>query len=61
MVKVETMQQKKVCQDNFRFQNDDTSSMLNNRPPTGAPNAEDTPAATPAEIKFLLEVIIDPE
>ena len=35
--------------------------MLNNRPPTGAPNAEDTPAATPAEIKFLLEVIIDAE
>ena len=57
MVNVATMQQKKVCQDNFKFQNEDTSSMLNKRPPTGAPNAEDTPAATPAEIKFLLKII----
>ena len=37
------------------FQNEETSSMLNSRPPTGAPKAEDTPAATPADIKFLLK------
>ena len=38
------------------FQNEDTSSMLNKSPPTGAPKADDTPAATPAEMKFLLQI-----
>ena len=31
----------------------ETSSIENRRPPTGAPKAEETPAAAPAEIKFL--------
>jgi len=48
------MQQKKTCQESLFFQNEDTSSMANNKPPTGAPNAEAIPAAAPAEIKFLL-------
>lgn len=53
------MQQKKVCQDNFIFQNEETSSIENNRPPTGEPNADATPAAAPADIKFLLQIIKD--
>ena len=30
------------------------SSIAKSKPPTGAPNAEDIPAAAPADIKFLL-------
>lgn len=37
------------------FQKEDTSSIENKRPPTGAPNAEATPAAAPAEIKLRLK------
>lgn len=48
------MQAKNVCHDNFMFQNDDTSSIENNSPPTGAPKAEATPAAAPAEMKLRL-------
>lgn len=48
------MQQKKICQDKVVVQNEDTSSIENNSPPTGAPKADDTPAAAPADIKFLL-------
>ncbi len=55
VVKVDTMAQKNICQDNFWFQKDDTSSIENNKPPTGAPNAEATPAAAPALMKFLLQ------
>jgi len=54
VVKVAMIQQKKICQDSVIVQNDDTSSMENSRPPTGAPNADATPAAAPADIKFLL-------
>lgn len=36
-------------------QKDDTSSMENSRPPTGAPNAEATPAAAPADTKLRLQ------
>ena len=36
------------------FQNEDTSSIENSRPPTGAPKAEATPAAAPAEMKLRL-------
>ena len=36
------------------FQNDETSSIENKSPPTGAPNAEATPAAAPAEMKLRL-------
>lgn len=48
------MQQKNVCQDSFMFQNEETSSIENKRPPTGEPKAEATPAAAPADMKFLL-------
>ena len=48
------MQAKNVCHDNFMFQNDDTSSIENSSPPTGAPKAEATPAAAPAEMKLRL-------
>lgn len=48
------MVQKKICQDSFKFQNEDTSSMANNKPPTGAPNADATPAPAPAEMKLRL-------
>ena len=41
------------------FQKEDTSSIEKSRPPTGAPNAEATPAAAPAEIKLRLEKGID--
>ena len=36
------------------FQKEDTSSIENNRPPTGAPKADATPAAAPAEMKLRL-------
>ena len=55
VVNVETMAQKKICHDSFMFQNEDTSSMEKSKPPTGAPKAEATPAAAPAEMKFLLK------
>ena len=55
VVNVDTMAQKKICHESFMFQNEDTSSMENNRPPTGAPNAEATPAAAPALIKLRLK------
>lgn len=48
------MVQKKICQDNFMFQNDETSSIANSKPPTGAPKAEATPAPAPAEMKLRL-------
>ena len=53
-MKVATIQQKNTCQESLFFQNEETSSMANRSPPTGAPNAEAMPAAAPAEIKFLL-------
>ena len=56
VVNVETMAQKKICQANFRFQKDETSSIEKRRPPTGAPKAEATPAAAPALMKFLLQI-----
>merc|ERR1719330_1827273 len=54
VVKALTMLQKNTCQDSFMFQNEDTSSMANRSPPTGAPKAEAMPAAAPADMKFLL-------
>lgn len=54
VVNVDTMQQKNVCQESFMFQKDETSSIENKRPPTGAPNADATPAAAPAEMKLRL-------
>ena len=33
--------------------------MAKSRPPTGAPKAEATPAAAPAEMKLRLEGVID--
>ena len=48
------MQAKNVCHDNFMFQKEDTSSIENNSPPTGAPKADATPAAAPAEMKLRL-------
>ena len=53
-VKVASMQQKKIIQPNFMLQKEDTSSMANSSPPTGAPNAAATPAAAPAVVKFRL-------
>ena len=55
-VNVANMQQKKIIQPSFIDQNDDTSSMANSRPPTGAPNAAATPAAAPAVVKLRLRV-----
>ena len=55
VVKVATMQQKNICHDKVTVQNEQTSSMENNNPPTGAPKAEATPAAAPADMKFLLK------
>lgn len=55
MVNVDTIQQKNVCQESFMFQNEETSSIENKRPPTGAPNADATPAAAPADIKLRLQ------
>jgi hypothetical protein len=49
------MQQKKICQDKVVVQKDETSSMENRRPPTGAPKADATPAAAPADTKFRLQ------
>lgn len=57
VVNVETMAQKKICQDSFMFQKEDTSSMEKRSPPTGAPKAEATPAAAPALMKFLLLMV----
>ena len=54
VVKVATIVQKNICQDNFKFQKEETSSIANNKPPTGAPKAEATPAPAPAEIKLRL-------
>lgn len=54
-VNVASMQQKKIIQPSFILQNDDTSSMANSKPPTGAPNAAATPAAAPAVVKFRLK------
>ena len=54
VVKVAVMHAKNVCQDNFMFQKEETSSMAKRRPPTGAPKAEATPAPAPAEIKLRL-------
>jgi len=48
------MQQKNVIQPSFKLQNDETSSMANSSPPTGAANAADTPAAAPAVVKLRL-------
>ena len=53
MVKVAVIQQKNTCHDNLFFQKDDTSSMANRSPPTGAPNADAIPAAAQALMKFL--------
>ncbi len=53
-VKVDSMQEKKIIQPSFMLQKDDTSSMANSRPPTGAPNAAATPAAAPAVVKLRL-------
>ena len=52
MVKVAVIQQKNTCHDRVFFQKDETSSMANRRPPTGAPKAEAMPAAAPALMKF---------
>lgn len=54
-VNTDTIQQKKICQLSLSFQKDDTSSIEKSKPPTGAPNAADTPAAAPADTKFLLK------
>ena len=54
-VKVASMQQKKIIQPSFIDQNDETSSIANRRPPTGAPKAAATPAAAPAVVKLRLE------
>ena len=43
VVKVATMQQKNTCHDSLFFQKEETSSMANSSPPTGAPNAEAIP------------------
>ena len=53
VVNVATMQQKKTCHESLFFQKEETSSIANKRPPTGAPKAEAIPAAAPAEMKFL--------
>ena len=54
VVNVDTIAQKKICHESFMFQKLDTSSMENKRPPTGAPNADATPAAAPALMKLRL-------
>lgn len=38
------------------FQKEETSSIENKRPPTGAPKAEATPAAAPADMKLRLKI-----
>ena len=55
-MKVEVIAQKNICQESFKFQKDETSSMEKRRPPTGAPNAEATPAAAPALMKLRLKL-----
>ena len=55
VVKVDNIAQKNICQESFMFQNEETSSIENRSPPTGAPNAEATPAAAPALIKLRLQ------
>lgn len=55
MVKVETIVQKNICHDSFIFQKEETSSIANNNPPTGAPKADATPAPAPAEMKLRLQ------
>ena len=47
-------QQKNVCQLSVLVQNEDKSSMANRRPPIGALNPADTPAATPAVVNSRL-------
>ena len=54
-MKVDNIAQKNICQESFMFQNEETSSIENRSPPTGAPNAEATPAAAPALIKLRLQ------
>lgn len=54
VVSVVTMVQKKIGPDSFISHDDETFSIANKRPPTGAPKAEATPAPTPAEIKLRL-------
>lgn len=53
-VNVANIQQKKIIQPNLIVQNDETSSMANSSPPTGAPKAAATPAAAPAVVKLRL-------
>lgn len=48
------MQQKNICQERVVVQKEDTSSIEKSKPPTGAPNAEATPAAAPADMKLRL-------
>ena len=55
-VDVAMMQQKKICQERVLLQNEETSSIQNSNPPTGAPKAADTPAATPADMKLRLKI-----
>lgn len=57
MVAVDTIQQKNVIQLCFILQNEATSSIANNKPPTGDPKAAETPAPTPAFIKSRLDLI----
>lgn len=54
-VNVANIQQKKIIQPNLIVQNDETSSMANSSPPTGAPKAAATPAAAPAVVKLRLK------
>lgn len=54
-VNVANIQQKKIIQPSFIVQNDETSSMANRSPPTGAPKAAATPAAAPAVVKLRLK------
>lgn len=53
-VNVASMQQKKIIHPSFIDQYDETSSIANSNPPTGAPNAAATPAAAPAVVKLRL-------
>ena len=55
VVNVDVIAQKKICHERRMFQNDDTSSIEKRRPPTGAPNADATPAAAPALMKLRLQ------
>ena len=53
-VNVDSIQEKKIIQPNFILQKEDTSSIANSNPPTGAPKAAATPAAAPAVVKLRL-------